>query len=184
MRTMVFMSGTTMLVRLATSLVLLVLTCVESPTLWADSRVAKERSPAVGAALAEAIEAYDSGDIRTALVKWRFAANAGNTDAMTALADINLRGEGISPNPTEAIRWYRRAARSGDAIAQLNLGEILADGVYVPQDRTAAYRWLLLAARAGNQWAADKAAEVASGLDAAVLHKIAAKVATWKPETP
>ena len=133
--------------------------------------------------LSEALEAYDGGDFNTARDNWTRAADAGNSDAMTALANLYLQGEGIAVDRTRALMWYRRAAVAGDEIAQLNLGELLAKGQVVRRDNVGAYFWLRLAGRAGNAWAADEATRVGRRLNVDQRLQIERRVAIWKPET-
>jgi TPR repeat protein len=133
--------------------------------------------------MAEALEAYDGGDFETARDNWTRAAHAGNSDAMTALANLHLQGEGIAVDRTRALMWYRRAARVGDVIAQLNLGELMAKGQAIGRDDVGAYFWLSLARRAGNAWAADEATRVGRRLSDDQRLRIERSVAIWKPET-
>jgi TPR repeat protein len=133
--------------------------------------------------LSEALEAYDGGDFDTARDNWTRAAHAGNSDAMTALANLYLQGEGIAMDRTQALMWYRRAAAVGDEIAQLNLGELMAKGQVIRRDNVGAYFWLSLAGRAGNSWAANEATRVGRRLSVDQRLQTERRVTIWKPET-
>ena len=57
-----------------------------------------------------------------------------------------LQGNGVFPDETEAVKWFRSAAEQGDAEAQNNLGVMYASGKGVPQDYVQALMWFSLAA--------------------------------------
>jgi uncharacterized protein len=72
-----------------------------------------------------------------------------------ARAQFNLgvmytKGEGVPPDPTEALKWYRLAAAQGVARAQFNLGVMYTKGEGAPQDFTEALKWYRLAAAQGD----------------------------------
>jgi len=132
--------------------------------------------------LTDAIRAYDGGDLETAWESWQWAARAGNTDAMTFLASMLERGEGLRPDTRRAAAWYRRAAERGDTIGQLNLGEMYLNGRGLKRDRVEAVFWLTLAGRGGNVWAAEKSVAAATGLNIAARKVITARVNKWTAE--
>lgn len=74
-----------------------------------------------------AAEAYDAGDSVLAAVLWRLSGKAGSADAMTAYGGLREIGDGVAPDPEDALRWYARAARRGDAHAMALLADALAD---------------------------------------------------------
>ena len=59
------------------------------------------------------------------------------------------KGQGVTQDYTEALRWYRKAAAQGYAAAQNNLGFMYDNGRGVPQDYTEAVRWYSKAAAQG-----------------------------------
>ena len=65
-------------------------------------------------------------------------------------SSIYAKGEGVSQDDAEAVRWFRLAAEQGDAEAQYNLGLIFVTGTDVPQDDTVAAKWFRLAADQGR----------------------------------
>ncbi|MDD9875931.1 MAG: tetratricopeptide repeat protein [Magnetovibrio sp.] len=135
---------------------------------------------AVESDMATAIEAYDGGRFAEAVRAWTRAARLGNTDAMTSLANMYMRGEDVRPDIRRGVAWYREAAARGDPVGQLNLGELYLSGLGVAKDRGRAYKWLALAGRAGNAWAADRAARLAGRMDAAERARAERLVATWR----
>jgi len=131
--------------------------------------------------LTNALRAYDGGHLETAWESWQLAAHAGSTDAMTSLASMLERGEGLRPDARRAATWYRRAARLGDPIGQLNLGEMYLLGRGLKKDRGEAIFWLTLAGRGGNAWAAAKSLEAAQGLSSTTVSTIQSRLRAWKP---
>lgn len=73
------------------------------------------------------------------------AADLGRTDAMRALADMNLQGTGTVPNPSAGTKLLGRAADQGDAHAMKKLGDRLFD-----TDAEAALGWYEKAAAKGD----------------------------------
>jgi len=68
---------------------------------------------------------------------------------MTALAGRYFSGQGVPPDVTEGVRWYRMAAEQGNVMAQLALGVMYADGRSSGQDGTDAERWFRRAVAQG-----------------------------------
>ncbi|PHR91336.1 MAG: hypothetical protein COA69_12560 [Robiginitomaculum sp.] len=61
----------------------------------------------------------------TDAVKWLEMASANDrTDAMRALADIYIRGRGITRNRAEGRGWLVKAANYGDPLAERKLGDL------------------------------------------------------------
>lgn len=114
------------------------------------------------AGFADGLAAYDAGNYGAALRAWKPLAEAGDTEAQVALADLYASGALGTARPAEAAAWYRRAAEQGHAMAQLNLGDMYARGAGVPRDPVRAYVWLSLAARQGRTWAERRRREVAA----------------------
>jgi len=95
----------------------------------------------------QAIEA-DEGKIAAAL---RAAVDAGNTEAMRALADMTIYGRGGPRNPQEALALLHRAADKGSALAEQDLGDLYLLGAPgVPMDAREGFRWMATSARHGN----------------------------------
>ncbi len=56
------------------------------------------------------------------------------------------KGEGVSQDYAEAVRWYRKAAEQGYARVQVVLGTMYELGRDVPHDHVQAHMWFNLAA--------------------------------------
>jgi uncharacterized protein len=95
----------------------------------------------------QAIEA-DETKIAMAL---QTETEAGDTDAMRALADMTLYGRGGPRDPQEALKLLRRAAAKGSAQAEQDLATLYLQGAPgVQEDIPQAFRWMVASARHGN----------------------------------
>ncbi len=56
------------------------------------------------------------------------------------------KGEGVTQDYKEAVKWYQLSAEQGHSEAQYKLGEIHENGKGVPQDKDKAVNWYLLSA--------------------------------------
>ena len=152
------------------------LCCLLAPALFFGVLETK----AAHADFVQGLEAFDAGDLETAVSEWREAAASGDLDAIVALAGIYEQGSGVPLDHGEAARLYRVAAEQGHKIAQLNLGEILAAGRGIPSDMVSAYLWLDLAAQQGSHWAARRRDTLAKSLTAAERAEAEALIAAYK----
>lgn len=76
--------------------------------------------------------------------------NPGNRAALTGLAYLLYRGEGVPRNNEQAMRLYTKAARAGDTSSMVVLGRSLLTGDSVEPDITAARHWLQTASESGH----------------------------------
>jgi TPR repeat protein len=139
---------------------------------------------AAQADFAEGVEAYDGGDLETAVAAWREAAAEGDLEAVVALAGLYAEGSGLPQDWQAAARLYRRAADAGDKIAQLNLGELYATGRGVERDLLQAYLWYGLAAKQGSAWAARELAAVTRALPGDALARAKTLLEECTPPQP
>ncbi|MEE9221948.1 MAG: tetratricopeptide repeat protein, partial [Nitrosomonadaceae bacterium] len=58
-----------------------------------------------------------------------------------------LRGEGVTQDYLEALKWCRLAAKQGNVNAQSNLGLMYGQGKGITQDYQQAVKWYRLAAK-------------------------------------
>jgi uncharacterized protein len=79
--------------------------------------------------------AFDRADLKSALVVWQQAAESGDAEAQTNVAEIYERGSGGAPNYEAAVLWYRKAADQKYARALFNLGTLYEQGLGVEQDK-------------------------------------------------
>ncbi len=114
----------------------------------------------VAADFAAGAQAYDAGDIETAIEEWRASAAEGELDAIVALASLTEDGIGLPQDYKDAAALYRRAAERGDPVAQLNLGDYYSRGKGVERDLVQAYFWLSLAMAQGENWPAARRAAI------------------------
>lgn len=104
---------------------------------------------AVAGPTEDAAAAYKRGDYAIALLLIRPLAEQGDAVAQYILGDMYVKGQGVSQDNAEAVKWYRLAADQGYASAQGNLGILYANGIGVPQDYAEAVKWLRKAADQG-----------------------------------
>ncbi|MDP5277868.1 SPOR domain-containing protein [Sphingomonas sp. DG1-23] len=64
------------------------------------------------------VDAYDRGDYRIAIEKWRPEANRGNADAQFNMGQAYKLGRGVSADAAQAESWYGKAARQGHEQAE------------------------------------------------------------------
>ncbi len=76
----------------------------------------------------------------------RRAAEEGDSDAQGQLGIMLATGQGMDPDPVEAITWLAKAADQGNITAIFNLGILYEKGIGVSQDDNEAVFWFWLAA--------------------------------------
>ncbi len=77
----------------------------------------------------------------------RESAAKGNLEAMNELAFAYEKGNGVTQNLPESVKWYKKAAQSGYAPAQTHLGNGYLAGRGLPKDTAEAVKWYLRAAK-------------------------------------
>jgi TPR repeat protein len=92
--------------------------------------------------VADGWDAYNKGDYKSAVNKWRSSADQGDADAQYNLGQMYLKGEGVLKDAKQAVHWYRKAADQGDADAQYNLALKYAKGEGVLKNLTQAKYWI------------------------------------------
>lgn len=102
--------------------------------------------------MAKANNASDSAAEAAWLLK---AAARGNPDALVRLADMYVKGEGVSRSCEQAVVLLKTAAEKENARARNRLASMYATGICVQRNRVEAYRWLssALVANPNSQWA-------------------------------
>lgn len=73
-------------------------------------------------------------------------AEAGNAESQVELGLRYARGEGMTEDHAEAVKWYRKAAEQNYAPGKYNLGICYAWGFGVAKDQVEAVKWLRKAA--------------------------------------
>jgi TPR repeat protein len=80
----------------------------------------------------------------------KIRAEQGDARAQNYLGICYARGEGVSKNAAEAVKWWRKAAEQGDASVQYHLGTCYELGEGVPKDVLEAVKWVRKAAEQGH----------------------------------
>lgn len=105
------------------------------------------------AGLDEGMEAYNNGDMKTAVVEFQKLSEKSGFVLYT-LGVMFENGQGVAQDAKAAAEWYRLSAlNSGKPWAMLsehNLGVMYEKGRGVSQDYTAALEWYRKAAEHGN----------------------------------
>ena len=70
----------------------------------------------------QTLAASEQKIVTEAMAMWTTAAKQGHAAAQYNLGLMYSKGEGVSLDLAEAVRWTRKAAEQGDANAQCNLG--------------------------------------------------------------
>ena len=70
----------------------------------------------------QGVDAWERGDYKTAVDKWRGPAIAGNADAQFNLGQAYKLGRGVPADLNQAEEWYRKAAVQGHPQAEDNYG--------------------------------------------------------------
>ncbi|MCW3835499.1 SPOR domain-containing protein [Sphingomonas canadensis] len=86
----------------------------------------------------QGVKAWQSGDYKGAVDRWRGPAVAGDADAQFNLGQAYKLGRGVTADLNQAEDWYRRAAVQGHVQAQDNYGLTL----FQNGKRTQAVEWL------------------------------------------
>jgi TPR repeat protein len=77
-------------------------------------------------------------------------AERGNPAIRLKLAYMYYKGEGVTQNYVEAMKWYRKVAEEGYALGQAMLGDMYANGHGAPRDYAAAVKWYREGANRGD----------------------------------
>ncbi len=79
----------------------------------------------------------------------RVRAMGGDAEAQLQMGSLYFKGDTLTRDYTEAVKWYRMAVRQGYARAQFNMGMMCDLGLGVAQNHTEAVRWYRAAAQQG-----------------------------------
>jgi TPR repeat protein len=92
------------------------------------------------------VDAYQRGDYKTAVDRWRPVAIKGNPDAQFNLGQAYKTGRGVPTDLKQAEEWYRKAALQGHEQAEANYGLALFEN----GKRAEAVQWLERGASRGD----------------------------------
>ena len=117
------------------------------------------------------VEAYNSGDFKTALAEWKPLAAQGNAVIQYNLGVMYDNGEGVPENDKTAVKWLTLAAKQGYAKAQYNLGITYFKGEGVLTDNRRAYMWWNLANYNGYKAAGENKDKIVKQMTPADISK-------------
>lgn len=84
----------------------------------------------------------------------RTKAEKGNVAAAVMIAEAYENGQGIAPNPEEALKWYLIGADAGDVTGMRSAARMLGNGRGTRIDKVRATKYMRLAAEKGSASAA------------------------------
>lgn len=99
----------------------------------------------------EFIKKDDMKSKTNGLALLKFAAEAGNTNAMNDLGVIYDEGILVDNDPAVSFQYYRDAANRGNPVAAYNLAWSYLDGEGIEKNETLGVEWLLKAAAKGDR---------------------------------
>ena len=115
--------------------------------------------------------AYIAGDYQTALKEFLPLADQGDSSAQRMVGLMYARGESVTQNDVEAVKWYRLAAEQGDANAQYIIGHRYADGKGVIQNYVIAHMWFNIGSANGAEFSAKWRDNIALGMTREAIEK-------------
>jgi hypothetical protein len=115
--------------------------------------------PSIADPYADALAAYDRGEVLTALQVWKPLAEHGRAEAQYRLCLIYAGDRGVARDDAAALKWCRLAAGKGIAAAQVELGRMHEQGRGIGRSLSRAMKWYRKAAQQG-----DAGAQVTLGL--------------------
>ena len=87
------------------------------------------------------VDAYQSGDFKTAMTEWLPLAEEGDATAQNSVGALYDHGLGVDESDAEAAHWYSLAADQGLPLAMRNLAGMYAGGYGVAYDKDQAEYW-------------------------------------------
>jgi hypothetical protein len=91
-------------------------------------------STLTNAGIEQGYDAFDRGDVASAVRIWRDLAERGNATAQFNLGQLYRLGNGVKADDREALKWYLLAAEGGVVSAQYNLILMYEEGRISPED--------------------------------------------------
>jgi TPR repeat protein len=96
-----------------------------------------------------ALRQIEAGGTQAGIALLRRAAENGHPEAQYKISKLFEKGDGVTRNLTQALRWAQRAAMAGNCRAMHDVGVYFAQGEGAPRDEVAAFRWFRQAAEFG-----------------------------------
>jgi hypothetical protein len=104
----------------------------------------------IASGVALTLKWQDENAVRDLIGKMRESAEAGLVENQYQLAEYYSKGEFVTKDDAEAMKWYRMAADNGHASAQYYVANRYAKGQGVPKDDREAMKWYRKAAEQGH----------------------------------
>ena len=139
--------------------------------------------PAFAGPFEDGVAALQRGDHEGAVLLWRPLAEQGDVYARFNLGIMYAKGEGVSQDAEEALRWFRLAADQGYARAQFNLSLAYGFGKGVPQNKVRAHMWSGLAAARGHKKAIEVRDVLAKHMTPAEISEAQRLAREWEPKS-
>ena len=117
------------------------------------------------------VNAYATGDFKTALIHFKPLAENGSAGAQLLYGAMHEAGDGVPKDYKQAANWYRKSAVQGNAGAQFLLGKLYYNGNGVIKDYKIVYMWLNIASSNGNEDAKQILNKIERTLPAADISK-------------
>lgn len=84
---------------------------------------------------ATAEQAFQQGDIRTAIRQWEILAQAGDAEAQGLLGWFYYHGQGVPQDYEKSRNWLEKSAAQGNTLAQIHLAVFYLQGIGGPQNK-------------------------------------------------
>lgn len=132
----------------------------------------------------DGLVAYNEGDFRTALSRWRPLAENGDAKAQSSLGFLYYKGLGLRQDYHSAFKWFKRAATGNIVQAQAFLSIMYFEGQGIRQDFRLAYMWGELALGAGYAPALNLRDQAAQDMAPAEIDAAESLVMQWREMFP
>lgn len=106
-------------------------------------------------------------------------AEKGSAKMQASLAGLYAKGEGLSQNYKEAVKWFERAAEQGNTDAQAALADLYAQGKGVEKDLKKAYMHLTVLAEDGEKLALKKRDKIAESMSSVQIEDAEKMAGEW-----
>ncbi|MCD7840240.1 MAG: sel1 repeat family protein [Erysipelotrichaceae bacterium] len=112
-------------------------------------------------AVNEAIEAYQSGDYKAALKKFKNLAFWNNRLAYYFLGQMYLNGNGVKANANKATKYFRDGVKKGSVDCAITMGDAYyAGGTNTPSSYATAFDYYQIGVKQNNAYCIYKTADM------------------------
>lgn len=98
----------------------------------------------------EGLKAYKAKEYEKALELWSVEAENENDQAMTNIALMYLKGEGVAKDYKKALEWFEKALKYENISAYYNVGLMYQNGIGQERDIEKATEFLTIASEANH----------------------------------